>query len=129
MNTTWTDNELNRIESAEELHIAPQRRDGTLRRPVPIWVVRVGDGLYVRSYRGLEGAWFRAAQTSHTGQISVGGIKKDVTFVAATDSGLNDEIDAAYRHKYRHYPQYVEPMLTYEIRATTLKLVPRTPAV
>ena len=47
--TQWTSEELNAIGNAEELQIAPHRRDGTLHRPVPIWVVRVGDDLYVRS--------------------------------------------------------------------------------
>jgi hypothetical protein len=56
----WTAEELARIGAAEELEIAPRRRDGTLRRAVPIWVVRVGDDLYVRSWRGSHGAWFRA---------------------------------------------------------------------
>jgi hypothetical protein len=31
--TAWTNEELTRIGTAEELHIAPRRRDGTLRIP------------------------------------------------------------------------------------------------
>lgn len=50
--STWTSDELRRVGEAEELRIAPRRHDGTLRKPVTIWVVRVGDDLYVRSYRG-----------------------------------------------------------------------------
>jgi hypothetical protein len=67
--TTWTSNELNKIGTAEELEIAPIRSDGTWRKPVTIWVVRVGDDLYIRSYRGRGGAWFRGAQErrSHPG--------------------------------------------------------------
>ncbi|MCW2947149.1 MAG: hypothetical protein JWR24_3866 [Actinoallomurus sp.] len=53
---TWTSDELSMIEAADELEIAPLRRDGTPRRPVPIWVVRDGDDLYVRSYRGSDGS-------------------------------------------------------------------------
>ena len=67
--SVWTNDELNKVGTAEELAIAPRRRDGTLRNPVTIWVVRVGDDLYVRSYRGRDGAWFRAAQVSHEGRI------------------------------------------------------------
>jgi hypothetical protein len=52
---TWTNEELDKIGAAEELEIAPVRRDGTLRNPVTIWVVRHGNGLYVRSYRGQDG--------------------------------------------------------------------------
>jgi hypothetical protein len=47
--SAWTPDELARIQAAQELEIAPVRRDGTLRRPVPIWVVRAGDDLYVRA--------------------------------------------------------------------------------
>jgi hypothetical protein len=47
--STWTRDELDRIGSAEELEIAAVRDDGTLRKPVTIWVTRHGDDLYVRS--------------------------------------------------------------------------------
>ncbi|GAB4422299.1 MAG: DUF2255 family protein [Anaerolineae bacterium] len=125
--TTWTSDELSKIETAEELQIVPRRRDGTLRNPVTIWVVRVGDDLYVRSYRGRGGAWFRAAQTSHEGRIRAGGVEKDVTFLEETDADINDKIDAAYRTKYRRYGgQYVNPMVAAEVRAGTIKLVPRS---
>jgi hypothetical protein len=123
--TTWTSDELDSIGTAEELAIAPRRRDGTLRTPVTIWVVRVGGDLYVRSYRGRGGAWFRAAQVRHEGHIRAGGVDKDVIFVEETDPGINDQIDAAYRTKYGRYSQYVAPMLTTEARSTTIKLVPR----
>src|SRR5436189_3358737 len=100
---TWSKDELDKIGGADELQIAPRRRDGTLRTPVTIWVVRVGDNLYVRSYKGQDGAWFRAAHVRHDGRIRAGGVEKDVTFVEETDSGINDQIDAAYRTKYRRY--------------------------
>jgi hypothetical protein len=124
--TTWTSDELNKIETAEELEIASRRGDGTLRKPVTIWVVRVGDDLYVRSYKGRTSAWFRAAEVSHEGHIRAGGVEKDVTFVEEADPDLNDQIDAAYHTKYSRYPQYVAPMVTAEVRATTIKLVPRS---
>lgn len=122
--TTWTSDELTKIGTAEELEIAPRRRNGTLRNPVTIWVVRVDDDLYVRSYKGRNGVWFRAAQVSHKGRIRAGGMEKDVTFMDETDPGLNDQIDAAYRSKYGRFPQYVAPMVTAEVRSTTIKLVP-----
>ncbi len=52
----WTAEELDRIGGAEELEIALQRHDGSSRRPLPIWVVRVGDELFIRSWRraGLD---------------------------------------------------------------------------
>ncbi len=67
--TTWTDNELTRIGSAEELQIAARRDDGTLRSPVTIWVVRLGNDLYVRSVNGRTSAWFRGVEVRHEGHI------------------------------------------------------------
>ena len=92
----WTPEELVRIGQADELDLASQRRDGSLRDPVTMWVVRDGDDLYVRSMHGRAGAWFRGTQTRRRGHIRSGGVDKDVTFVIDTDSALNDRIDAAY---------------------------------
>jgi hypothetical protein len=124
--TTWTSEELAKIGRAEELEIASLRADGTLRKPVTIWVVRVGDDLYVRAYKGRTGAWFRGTQARHAGHIRAGGVDKDVTFVEEADPDINNQIDAAYRTKYRRYDaRYVDPMVTPEARAATIKLVPR----
>jgi hypothetical protein len=123
--TTWTDNELEAIGDADELRLAAVRPDGALRNPVTIWVVRHDDDLYVRSVKGTGGAWFRGTQASHQGHIQAGGVDKDVTF-AASDHGLDDQIDAAYRAKYRSYDaSYVDPIVAPTARAATIKLVPR----
>ena len=123
--TTWTSDELNNIGGAEELEIASLRRDGTLRKPVTIWVVRLGDDLYVRSAYGRTAAWFRGTQVRHGGRINAGGIEKDVVFKDG-DPAVDDQIDAAYRNKYRRYSaQYVNPIVAPEARSTTIKLVPR----
>ena len=122
---TWISDELNKIGTAEELRIAPRRREGTLRNPVTIWVVRVGDDLYVRSYKGRTSGWFRGTQARNEGHITAGGIHKEVTFVEESAPDINTKIDAAYRSKYRrHGAQYVNSMVTPEARAATIKLVP-----
>jgi hypothetical protein len=56
--TAWTDDELSRVGAADELEVAPVGPDGNPRRPVPVWVVRVGDDLYLRSWRGLTAPGF-----------------------------------------------------------------------
>ncbi len=121
----WTNDELNKIGSAEELRIAPLRRDGTLRKPVIIWVVRLDDNLYVRCVNGRKGAWFRGVLTRHEGRIWAGGVEHDVKFEEETDPDINAKIDEAYLTKYQRYPQWVAPMVTPEVRAATIKLVPR----
>ena len=124
--TTWTNDELAKIGTAEELEIASLRGDGTLRKRVTIWVVRVGDDLYVRSVYGRNSGWFRGTQVRHEGQISAGGVEKDVTFVEENDSSINDQIDAAYRTKYRRYAaSIINSTVSPEAQSATIKLVPR----
>jgi hypothetical protein len=124
--TIWTSDELNKIGKAEELEIESLRSDGTLRKPVIIWVVRIGDDLYVRAYKGRTSPWFRGALTQHAGHIRAGGVDKDVTFVEEAAPNLNDQIDALYRTKYRRYAaNIVGDVVTPEARAATIKLVPR----
>jgi hypothetical protein len=123
--TTWTNDDLNKIGTTEELQLASLRNDGTLRKPVTIWVVRLGNDLYVRAVNGREGAWFRGTQVRHEGHVQAGGVSRDVSFQEA-DPGINDQIDNAYRTKYRHYSaNIVNSVLTPGARSSTIKLVPR----
>jgi len=121
---TWTSDELDRIAGADELEVASVRRDGTLRKPVTIWVIRHGDDLYVRSVNGRTSSWFRGVQVRHEGRIRAGGVDKDVFFVETDD--MSDQIDAAYRAKYHRYAEsIVSSIISPDARAATLKLVPR----
>ena len=126
--STWSSEDLDRIGAADELQIAPRRPDGSAERYTPIWVVRVGDDLYVRSWRGKRGAWYRNALSTHFGRIRAGGVERDVTL---TDSGdakdtPHEDIDRQYRTKYGRYdPTYVEPMTAGTARAATLRIDPR----
>jgi hypothetical protein len=128
--TTWTNNELTTIRAADELMLASLRRDGTLRKPVTIWVVRYGDDLYVRSYKGRSGVWFDGTQARHEGHIQAGGVDKDVTFVEESDPGINDQIDTAYQAKYRRYgARYVDPMVAPEARGDDQACPARDPII
>jgi hypothetical protein len=62
----------------------------------------------------------------HEGRIRAGGVEKDVTFVEEADPRINDRIDAASATSTGAIaPQYVDPMVAADARATTMKLVPR----
>jgi hypothetical protein len=124
--TVWSSDELNKIGKAEELQIASLRTDDTLRKPVTIWVVRVGDDLFVRSVHGRTSGWFRGVQTRYEGQIRAGGVVKDVSFVEESDAAIQEQIDAAYRAKYRRYAaSIINSTLTPNALSATIKLVPR----
>ena len=119
----WSPDELDRIGASEELKITPVHGGERHGQTVPIWVVRVDDDLYVRSWRGSDGAWYRAVRESCAAHISAGGVEQDVELLDAAGRS-DDAADVAYRQKYRRYPTYVEPMLGPQARATTLRLLP-----
>jgi hypothetical protein len=123
----WTSAELANIEGAQELEIAAVRGDGTLRKAVPIWVVRGGDDLFVRAAYGPRSGWHRVARASHEGHIRAGGVDEDVTLEPAPEA-VYDQVDAAYRSKYGRYADIVDGMVDAQARASTLRLVPRTGA-
>lgn len=120
----WTSDELSNIDAAQELEIAPRRRNGTLRASVPIWVVRAGDDLYVRAAYGPRSGWHRVARATREGHIRAGGVEKDVTIEDA-DGAAYDQVDAAYRAKYGRYASIVDGITDAQARSSTLRLVPR----
>ncbi len=123
--TPWTSDQLDKVGRAEEVQIASIRRDGNVGKPVTVWAVRHDDDVYVRSVRGRDAHWFRGTLERHEGRIRAGGVQQDVTFVDA-DHDIDDEVDAAYRAKYRRYAgSILNSVLTPEARSTTIKLVPR----
>jgi hypothetical protein len=99
---SWTDDQLRRVGDAVELHLAVRRREGGLRPYTTMWVVRVGDDLYVRSAGGPDRPWYRLARASGTGRLRAGGVERDVTFGDA-DPDLHDAIDSAYHAKYDRF--------------------------
>lgn len=122
--TTWTAAGLTHFSNAQEVRVAGTRTDGSLRNPVIVWAVRVGDDLYTRSVNGPDAAWFRGTRSTHHGQLSAGSTTIDVDFVDAVGEA-DDEIDAAYRSKYGRYPGPIASITSALARSTTLKLVPR----
>jgi hypothetical protein len=124
--TKWTSDQLDKIGRTEEVQIASVGRDGTSGKPVTVWAVRHRDDIYVRSVKGRNSHWFRGVQERHEGRIRAGGIQQDVAFVEA-DPDINDEVDAAYRAKYRGYAGTIlNSVLTPEARSTTMKLEARS---
>jgi hypothetical protein len=119
--STWTDDELERLDRASELRIAGRKPNGTLRKLIVIWAVRVEDSIYVRSVNGPDAAWFRGAQVRGEGHIESGGVSKDVTFTRVSDK--DDPIDTAYRAKYGSGSP-VRAITSATATSTTLRLDP-----
>jgi hypothetical protein len=127
MAVTWSAEELEQIGAAEELRISASRADGTLRRDVPVWVVRVSGQVYVRTWYRRDNGWFGHAVDSRRARIRVPGLEADIAIEDVGDdkAELRAEVDAAYRAKYGRYGETsVTQMVTDAAASTTLRLIP-----
>jgi hypothetical protein len=126
--SAWDPGDLDRVGSAEELRIAAERPDGTLRPSVIIWVVRVADAIYIRSAHGPTNPWYVRAREAGRGHIQAGGVDLDVTFtpVDPADAAAAATITAAFEAKYGHFPRdIVEPVVNEDSVRATLRIDPR----
>jgi hypothetical protein len=128
MPAIWTVDDIARIGSADELRIAVQSPDGTLRNWVPIWVVSVGEQVYVRTWYRRDNGWFGQVVDTARARIRVPGLEITVT-VDDVGSDLASEvrrsIDTAYLAQYGRFGgATVDRMVTDEAAATTLRLTP-----
>ena len=88
-------------------------------------MVRLGDELYVRAVNGRKGAWFRGTQVRHEGHIRASRLERNVGFEDA-DPALYEQIDEAYRSKYRHHSmRIINTVLPPRACDSTLRLLPR----
>lgn len=96
MKEQWANEQLDGLSRAGEIEVTPLRKDGTAGRSTTIWLVRVGDDLLIRSYRGLKGGWYRAATRTGRGRVNIGATGYDVVFEPAPDVD-HAAVDGAYR--------------------------------
>lgn len=113
------------LDTTDQIEITTVCGDGSPRNWVPIWFVTVDHHVFVRSYRGPDGAWYRHATASGEATIraGTGTYQVSVEPIGEADQ-LTERIDQAYRTKYARYPSYLPPMLTRQANATTLRLDP-----
>ncbi|WP_213816932.1 DUF2255 family protein [Glaciihabitans sp. dw_435] len=117
----WTPDELDAVTGARELRVAGMRMDGTLRKGVIIWSVRVDDDIFIRSVDGPNASWFRGTQVRGEGRIQAGGVTRAVIFVPVDDN--KEQVDDAYRAKYGTGSS-VRAINAPKASATTMRLDP-----
>ena len=124
MASAWPAEDVARIAATDDFHIAPYRPDlkttGTL---TWIWSVVVDGRVFVRSWSGPRGRWYRSAIAQRAGRITAGGQSYEVSFTPVADDELNDRIDAAYNKKYAGSP-YLPPMVAHGPRSATVEVTP-----
>lgn len=114
--------ELQHLADVEEIRIGFRRPDGST-GGTPIWVVQVGDDIFVRSIRGTRGGWYRRLRANPHGEVRDAGHTHPVRAEPVTDPGTIDEVTRAYTTKYGRSP-YVQPLLEEPAMGGTLRLTP-----
>jgi hypothetical protein len=91
----------------------------------PIWVVAVGGQLYVRSWKGDAGRWYRRARHYGEGSVITRTREYHVRFVPVAEPDLDAAIDKQFLTKYRK-SRYARAMIDPPAAGTTLRLEPRS---
>ena len=118
----WNNGELEAINDADDLKIAPFHEDQTTTgTPTWIWEVVVDNNLYVRAYSGVASRWYQSAIKQKRGKIIAAGKTIDVTFDMVDDPQLLQQIDKAYQTKYSGSP-YVLAMIGSRAKAATIRI-------
>jgi hypothetical protein len=113
---------LHHLADVEEIRIGFRRPDGSS-GSTPIWVVQVGDDIYVRSVRGPKGGWYRRLRANPGGEVRDGEHRHLVRAEAVTDASMLAEVTRAYATKYSGSP-FVRPLLGEPSVGATLRLDP-----
>ena len=126
--SAWSQDDLDWLGGAGEVQVSSVRRDGSLSRARTVWIVRVGDGLYLRSVNGPDAAWYRSTRTLREGRIEARGVTRDVTWMdvnAAEEPDVNPAVNAAYARKYQGSTAAIAHIISPLARATTMRVEPR----
>ncbi len=126
--TSWSQDDLDRLGGAGEVEVSSVRRDGSLSRARTVWIVRVGDQLYLRSVNGPDAAWYRSTRAFHQGRIQARGVARDVTWIdvnAVAQPDVDPAVDAEYARKYQGSTAAIAHINSPLARATTMRVEPR----
>ena len=120
----WNSTDLSAIGGSEALDIAPVRANGLTGTPRTIWVVDVADEIYIRSFRGPTGGWYRQILQNRRAEIQAAGRHWRVV-VDHVPPSVRGQVDAAYRAKYGRYgATYLDPLTSDQVAGTTLCVRP-----
>lgn len=110
--------QLSLLDATGEVHIETSGGVNTI-----IWIVVIGDEVYVRSVRGSDGVWYRRALADPRVSILVGDDRIDFEAVHIDDPAVIDAVSDALRAKYPPGGS-LDRMTRTEVLDTTLRLDP-----
>jgi hypothetical protein len=112
---------LRALHEVEEPAIRTARRPGNA---VAIWVVVDGPDVFVRSWLGAKGRWYKDLAAGGAATLEFGGRQLAVQAIPASDSDPIERASREILRKYRH-SSHAREMVRPEILPTTLRLEPR----
>jgi hypothetical protein len=109
------------LDRVKEIDIETRGRDGAVHR-VPIWVLVIDGEVYVASYHGKRGRWWRELLRSGEGAL-VGGRRRIVVRPHRVRAQrIRDAMSAAFAKKYPTSRASVKAMQRPEVLETALRL-------
>jgi hypothetical protein len=112
---------LSDLQSAKEVRIRTDKHPDSA---VVIWVVVADDTVFVRSFRGARGRWYRDLATGGDATLEVGSRRLAVRAMPEHEPAAIERASREYLAKYRS-SSYAQAMVNQDILATTLRLEPR----
>lgn len=119
---TFPKADLAALDEAEEIEVETHADGGAVHRTI-VWPV-VRDGIvYLRSYKGPSGRWYREALADPRIALHVDGRRLAGTAISATDPTSIEACSAALSAKYPN-DYSLAAMLEPTVLPTTLRIVP-----
>ena len=117
---TFEESDLDLLASTEEISVETRSKSGDIHRTI-VWPV-VRDGVvYIRSYKGPDGRWYREALADPQIAILIDGRRIAARAVPATDAASVDACSLALRDKYPDDAS-LRAMLVPAVLPTTLRI-------
>jgi hypothetical protein len=112
---------LRRLRDARELRIRTGKHPKT---GVVIWIVVADDAVFVRSWLGNKGRWFRDLAAGGPATLEFAGRRLEVQAFPVGDAASIAGASAEFLRKYRR-STHAQEMVRSETLPTTLRLEPR----
>jgi hypothetical protein len=112
---------LRELSSAREVAIRTEKHT---KSAVVIWVVVADDEVFVRSWRGTKGRWYRDLAAGGPATLEFAGRRRPVQAIPASDSTAVARASHEFLRKYQPSP-HAQEMVQSEVLPTTLRLEPR----
>ena len=116
------DSDRDALAAAREVEIETRSAMGEVHRAI-VWTAEHDGELYIRSYLGPRGRWYREAIADPTVTLIAGGRRIEALAIPATDAASVEACSAGLTAKYPR-SQSLRAMLVDDVLPTTLRLEP-----